>query len=269
MNEPFSKRHNYAQTNEAEITIREDAPEPLRGYVVELAYECNFKPSDLRALLCRLLKTAPDASNWSEFPNIDSEVKILLHDCPWYKVYDFMECLYHTGAPTRFSHDVIKFEKEINEYFLERGIGWLMSNGLIETRGPEAFQTSVKAAIQELSTSGYSTANGELKEAIHDLSRRPVPDLSGAIHHSMGALEAVCRSISGDNKLTLGEVIKKFPNLVPRPLDDVVSKTWGFSSERGRHIKEGGVLSYEEAALVVGISSSLCMYLALKKKLNQ
>lgn len=269
MNEPFSKRHSYAQVNEAEITVREDAPEPLRGYVVELAYECNFKPSDLRTLLCRLLKVAPDTSNWSEYPNINSEVKTLLCDCPWYKVYDFMERIYHAGASIPFSRDVVKFEKEINEYFMERGIGWLMSNGLIETRGPEAFQASVKSAIQELAASSFLTANGELKEAIHDLSRRPVPDLSGAIHHSMGALEAVCRSVSGDSKLTLGEVIKRFPNLVPRPLDEVVSKAWGYSSERGRHIREGGISSYEEAALVVGISASLCMYLALKTKTNQ
>ncbi len=60
MNEPFSRRYNFAQTNEAEITIREEAPEQLRGYLVELAYECNFNPGELRTLLCRLLKTVPD-----------------------------------------------------------------------------------------------------------------------------------------------------------------------------------------------------------------
>jgi hypothetical protein len=38
MDEPFSKRNRYHQVQEAEITIREDAPHELREFVVQLAY---------------------------------------------------------------------------------------------------------------------------------------------------------------------------------------------------------------------------------------
>ncbi len=269
MSDLFSKRHNFHRAIEVEITIREDAPQDLREYIIQLAYECSYKPSELRSILCPLLKCTPDRSNWSEFPNIDGEVDLLLSSSLWYKVYDFIEKIYQYGTMIPYSKDIVKFESEVNDYFFEKGIGWLMSGGRVEARGTEAFQASIKNSIQELSNSGYITANGELKEAINDLSRRPIPDLSGAIHHSMGALEAVCRKISGNDKMTLGEVIKSQPTLVPRPLDDVISKSWGYSSERGRHIKEGGISSYEEAALIVGIASSLCMYLALKTKVIQ
>jgi hypothetical protein len=44
----------------------------------------------------------------------------------------------------------------------------------------------------------------------------------------------------------------------------VISKVYGFASEQGRHLKEGGVPNYEEAELVVHLSASLCTYLAKK-----
>jgi hypothetical protein len=40
----------------------------------------------------------------------------------------------------------------------------------------------------------------------------------------MGCLEAVTRDITGDEKLTLGEILKKRPELVPAPLDTALSK---------------------------------------------
>jgi hypothetical protein len=40
----------------------------------------------------------------------------------------------------------------------------------------------------------------------------------------MGCLEAVARDITDDEKLTLGEILKKRPELVPAPLDTALSK---------------------------------------------
>src|SRR5262245_11372203 len=78
----FSQRHGY-EPPEAEITMRHEAPNWLRELVVDLAYEARFKPSDLRGWLCRLLLETADRNNWSEFPNIDTEVRGLLSSAPW------------------------------------------------------------------------------------------------------------------------------------------------------------------------------------------
>lgn len=264
MSESFSKRNRYHQVVEAEIIVREDAPSELRDFVIQLAYECGYKPSTLRSIFCSALRKAPDRGNWSEYPNIDGEVSYLIHSCQWYRVYDLIEKIVEQGMGARYSYDIERFSQELNEYFLESGIGWELSEGLIETRGPQHFQASVKASIASLHVSGYQTAHNELQEALHDLSRRPNPDVTGAIHHAMGALESIARKTCGNDKLTLGEIVKKYPNILPRPLDEAVSKSWGYASEAGRHIKESGTASQEEALLIVGLASTLCAYLSAK-----
>lgn len=61
MTDRFSSRHGFAQVREPDITVREDAPHELRGVVVQLAYECGFRPKTLRPLVCRILKTRPES----------------------------------------------------------------------------------------------------------------------------------------------------------------------------------------------------------------
>lgn len=77
-------------------------------------------------------------------------------------------------------------------------------------------------------------------------------------------MECLCREITGEKKSTLGKLIKEHPNIVPSPLNKVISEIFGFSSEQGRHLREGGEPNYEEAELVVHLSASLCSYLCKK-----
>lgn len=51
----FSTRHGFSSINQVEITIREDAPEKLRGFFLQLTYDCGFKPTKLRELVCKKL----------------------------------------------------------------------------------------------------------------------------------------------------------------------------------------------------------------------
>ena len=75
-------------------------------------------------------------------------------------------------------------------------------------------------------------------------------------------MECVAREITGDKKLTLGELIKKNREIVPAPLDTVIGKMWGFSSEQGRHLQEGKEPAFDEVELLVGLSASISAYLA-------
>jgi hypothetical protein len=257
MTEKFSNRFGYQTYEEVEIAVREDAPHELRGVIVDLAYDSGFQPSRLRSLVCRVLMTRPDENNWSEFPNIDSEVRELIDTCKWYEVYDIIESIYKA----LHQNNLREFEERLNRYFEQRGIGWKINDGLIVTRGDENFEKSVGSATSELSQHGFPTANRELHEALVDLSRRPEPDITGSIQHSMAALECVAREVSGQKNSTLGEIIKRNKNLIPSPLDSAVSKAWGYASENARHVREGGIPSYAEAELVVGICASVCSYL--------
>lgn len=264
--EPFSSRHGFHQTSNIEISVRHDAPYELRGVLVELAYSCGFGPKSLRSLVCRVLLKRPDPNNWSEYPNIDYEVRELLDSCVWYRVYDVAEAICNKMFEAQSYFDPEKFQSDLNVFFIENGIGWQIADGRIEVRGPEVIQQAVNKTKELLNSTGQKTAQQELHEALVDLSRRPEPDISGAIQHSMAALECVAREVTGDPKATLGEIIKRNPNFIPKPIDDAVSKAWGYASEHARHIREGRLPSYEEAELVVGLCASVGTYLVKKKK---
>ncbi|MDR3541703.1 MAG: hypothetical protein P4L69_12170 [Desulfosporosinus sp.] len=266
--ETFSKRYGFASVDEIEIAVRNDAPDGLRQYIVQLAYESGFKPpSKLRSVVCYLLKIAPDKTNWSEYPNIDDEVYELLSRCKWYNIYDLIERLMSIMHETPYSYNPDTFEQDLNEYFIENGIGWKVVNGILEMRGPESFEVVITNAQQIESKAGLITASKELHEAIADLSRRPNPDTTGAIQHAMASLECVAREATGNRKSTLGEIMKQSGEIIPRPLDQAVIKAWGFASEHGRHLKEGLEPTFNEAELIVGICAAVGSYLSKQIKI--
>lgn len=265
MREPFSKRNGYANMQEAQITVREDAPDDLRGYIPQLTYECGISPSTLRDIVCRALRKQPDSNNWSEYPNIANEVDYLLRDCKWFKVYDIIERILdnlgnHNYRAENFEH----FQNELNEYFVENGIGWQVVEGQIQMRGPESFEAVLNNAKQTAQTFGHPTAANELHQAISDLSRRPEPDPTGAIQHAIASLECVARHITGDSKANLGMILKRHKTMLPPPLDDAVAMAWGYASEHGRHLREGRNPSFQEAELLVGLSAALSNYIIKK-----
>jgi hypothetical protein len=256
--EPFSKRFGYAGASQ-DITVREDAPEPLRVAIVDEAPNCGLDPYDLRRIICRTLRKRPDSNNWSA-GNVWGEVQELVDECEWFRVYDIIEAiLRELGDDNR-----LRYTTKLNEVFFEYGIGWKLENTQVVSRGDEAFEFAVRQAAEGFAHAGRITAQREIEEALRDLSRRPTADLTGAIHHGMGALECVARDVCGDDKATLGQVLKRRPDLFPRPLGTALSQLWGFSSDYARHISEERTPTREDAELVVGLAAVVATYLSRK-----
>jgi hypothetical protein len=250
----FSARRQYS-LGEAEITIREDAPGEVRGAVIAIARESHLNAEQVRDLACRVLRRLPDRYNWSK-ANVLREAEGLLESCAWYSVYDFAEACYEQLSELD-AEDAELYQAELNRFFREHGVGYQMVEGMIEDRGSEAFELEVQTATEKLENDGHSTAARELKEARLDLSRRPTPDVTGAIQHALGALECVAREVSGDARSTLGQLVKRHPGLFPTPLDTAVEKAWGYASEVARHVREGGTPTAAEARFVVGFVAVL------------
>jgi hypothetical protein len=148
------------------------------------------------------------------------------------------------------------------------GVGWQLKDNLIQIRGSDTHEELVRTAIEVISSSGLSTAQGEIAEAIRDLSRRPDPDLSGSVHHAMAALECVAREVIQDAKPTLGDLVSRHPEWFPKPLDEIVSKAWGYASENARHGREDRKLDRTDAELIVGLCSVVTTYLLRKRTEN-
>lgn len=268
--ERFSERFGFAENEIKEIEIINDAPKELRGIVLDIAYESGMSAGSMRNLICYIFRIREDLGNWSE-PNIHYEIIDILDSCKWYEVYDLIEHVYqhllNRANISAYSSNDYKygyFQGEINKYFIKKGIGWKLVDGKLEVRSNELFEHALKESKELLQQSGRSTANNELNEAIKDLSKRPSADITGSIQHCLAALECLARDITGNKNSTLGEILKKCPNLVPKPLDMAIEKIWGYSSEFGRHLREGRLPTFEEATLVVGLVSVLTNYLISK-----
>jgi hypothetical protein len=184
----------------------------------------------------------------------------LVDNCEWYLIYDIIEVIIQRLN----KNEQETFTSEINEYFITNGIGWKIVNEEIETRGDEVFETAIDTVVKVLESAKLQTAKTEIREALNDLSRRPSPDITGAIQHSLACLECVTREATGDKKATLGELMKKYPGIIPSPLDQAVTKIWGFTSEQGRHLREGEAPEYLEAELVVEVTAAISTYLGKK-----
>jgi hypothetical protein len=260
---PFSKRHNLGAA-EPPISIRYEAPRSLRFSLIALGRRGGLSHDQLLDLFTQVLLVAPEG-NWSP-AYIEKEVTEVLYRADWPSVYDCAEALY---LRLQRLHDQIWtdppahewYEKELNAFFIREGIGWKMEGGAIHFRGPHSLEGAIELALGELQETGRTTALRELQESRNDLSRRPDPDVTGAIQHALAAVECLLRDIVGDPRPTLGDLIKKNPHLFPKPLDDAMHKLWGFASEFARHLREGRSPSIPEAILVVGIASSIIAYL--------
>jgi hypothetical protein len=260
MSPNFSDRYGFRPA-EPEITIREDAPEDLRFAVAQIAVNAGMAPSRIRDVVCTVLFVAPDRNNWSEYPNIWDEVRGLLEDCGWFKVYDIAERLHRS----LHYQQADQFRDELNRFFREKGIGWELKDGEgIVFRGSAPFTAATINAVEALTTTGRTNAASEIREALRDISRRPEPDRTGAIQHSIAALESVARDIANEPGLTLGRLVPRLS--LPRPLDEAVEQLWGFASDRARHIREGQQLGDDEAELVVSVACAVSIFLVQRTR---
>jgi hypothetical protein len=267
MSDSFSKRHGYASSS-PEITIREGVTDYVRHYALKEARGEALSAHVLREIVCRIVRAAPDtAGNWSD-SNILREIEDLVSNCKWWMVYDIIEAIYaHLSKYQNWREEgdyATPYAAEVNRMFMDEGIGWKLGEGRIVSRGSDSFEIEVKNAVQSLAEAKRVTASSRLAEAFADLSRRPKPDLAGAITHAMGALECVARDVTSDEKATLGEIIKANASLFPPPLDKAVAFLWGYASNTARHVVEGTEPAFEEAELIIGTSANVAAYLSKK-----
>jgi hypothetical protein len=255
----FSDRFGYQHAPAASEIIREGAPDGIRFALREIARECGINPTPMRAIVCRILLVPPDPNNWSDYPNIWLEVESLLDACEWYFVYDICEAFY-AFLSQHMPNNALPFVQRINRAFERLSIGWRLIDGRLEYHGTEGFSEAVGSAVEMAEQSGMQTAASELHEALSDISRRPNPDTTGAVQHSLAALECVAREITGERSATLGRLVQRHLSL-PSPLDAAVEKLWGFASNTGRHLEEGRAPAFEDAEFVVSTASAVCTYL--------
>jgi len=241
----------------------DEAPQPLRFFLLKyLQTKYVAYPAQAAELLEQFLRR-PGLKN--EFynphdPTVWERVYSYIEEFKWWEVYDFAEVIFRSIASSN-RYEAEGFQTELNKIFAEYNIPYRMFGGEIVYRGSESFESTVAIAKSVLAARGRKTAKDEIHKSLEDLSRHP-PDLTGAVHHAMAALECVAKEVCGEESGTLGQVIKKHPDKFPAPVGDAVSKLYGFASAKGRHITEGGEPDPKEVELIVGIAATVATYLS-------
>ena len=257
MPDRFSIRYGI-QASVPDITITQSFPLDHRVAVIQIASDLGVSASSLRWAMLRVLVIGIDTTDWSH-DFIWPELVYAINECNWWDVYEIAEEVYKIpGFRARN-----EYANRLNLFFLRKGFGWEMRDGLIEYRGSEPYQEVTESADQTLQYYGLNESSKAVREARRALSRRPDPDLPGAVYHAMRALEAVARSDTGDSDKSLGALVSSLD--LPKPLDEAVRKLWGFSSQYARHGSEEKVIDLDEAELVVTVACATAAFIAKRQ----
>ena len=239
-----------------EITIRFDAPTELREWLFCLIKRLKYSIKSFRDIVCQMSYQTANPNQWGENSYMEEEIRELLDNCQWNNIYDIIEETYRQ-IPMDIKED---YTSSLNDFFYNKGYGWKLENGQVLSRGDGAFEESISSAVTCVKDTNPD-AFYEIREALVDISKRPEPDVTGAVQHSMAAVECLCKQLTGTPNDTLGKIINDNREKFPSPLDSALHHLWGFASNHGRHVIEGKSPTFEEAELVVHICASIIPYL--------
>lgn len=281
----FSQRNRYAKP--PEISVREELPQKLRPPIAQIAARRVGSKTLIQIVKAVLdpydLNPPSQVAGWVIFVgNGDADLIVatkMLDQSAWFRVYDVIESIHRHlvrrdqqgGIPVEGAPHAPVFERDINRYFVNTGIGWQLVNGEIVTRGSEAFERTLEVAGQELAE--RPTTQARIREAINDLSRRPQPDLSGAVSHAFAAMECIIGDIKYtpeeirlDKRHTFGSFLQRHPDLFPsEDLKEGFQYLWRYANNEGsRHGKEGLEPARDEVELIVSLAATLVTYLNRK-----
>jgi hypothetical protein len=108
-----------------------------------------------------------------------------------------------------------------------------------------------------------------IKQALDLFADRKSPDYRNSIKESISAVESMCKLITGDDKATLGTVLKRLEDKVGlhRALKKAFDSLYGYTSDEGgiRHaLLEESDLKSEDAYFMLVTCSAFINYLKAK-----
>lgn len=183
----------------------------------------------------------------------------------WYEVYDFVEFVAHRSIWTSSSNAI----KDFNEVLAEELSAYRFVAGKLVPISSEQEKSAIERAVSQTSHP-YSTTSEHLRQAIDLLGRKPTPDYRNSIKESISAVEALCATITGEPKATLGQALKIIDNQAKLhgALRSAFEKLYGYTSDANgiRHaLMEGSKLEQEDAIFMLVACSAFVSYVIAKQ----
>jgi|ERR1035438_1893721 hypothetical protein len=180
----------------------------------------------------------------------------------WSDVYDFVEFLAGLRQADR------AFTKNCNAVLERELSGYRFSECQLV---PITTTEELKALERAVDLSEpYQSVRLHVSTAIDLFSDRKNPDYRNSIKEAISAVEAMCRIITGDEKATLGQALKRLEDKgIPlhRALKNSFSNLYGYTNDADgiRHaLLEESTLDFEDAEFMLVSCSAFVNYLAAK-----
>ncbi|MCF8053656.1 MAG: hypothetical protein K9K75_00285 [Deltaproteobacteria bacterium] len=164
-------------------------------------------------------------NNWTK---VLEQLRRYFFDCEWYEAYDFIEFVANNFNKYQFPE---KFTKSCNALLEKEMSAYRFVDGTI-TRITEQHEVAEIELALEKSAGPVRT---HLRRALELLSDRGSPDYRNSIKESISAVESFVAITTGQEKGTLGQLIKKLETdigLHPA-LKTAFSSLYGYTSDEG------------------------------------
>ncbi len=132
----------------------------------------------------------------------------------------------------------------------------------------EITDTNEIAAIEDALNHPDDPVRAHIQAALAMLSDRKSPDYRNSIKEAISAVEATCRLVTGMKNATLGDALKKVPDLHPA-LQKGFLALYGFTSDASgiRHsLLDESNLTYVDAKFMLAACASFVSYLRSNAK---
>lgn len=188
--------------------------------------------------------------------------KKYIYECEWYYLFDFVEFI------VKYTSGLSKLDpgKYLNQVFKKYGVGYTIINGWVTPVSDKVEIESIQNAIDN----NIESSKYHLQRALELLSDREQPDFRNSIKESISAIESLCRKITGDDKGTLGKLIKvvEEKGYIHQSMKNAFSSLYGYTSDEGgiRHslTDAGESPTLEDARYMLVICSAFSNYLISK-----
>lgn len=187
-----------------------------------------------------------------------SEVRYYFFDAEWFEVYDIIESLLNIiSNPNVFREFCNKvLARENSAYrFIDDKISPISSSTEIESIETVLATTELLPGI-----------HAHLQQALHHLSDRKSPDFRNSIKESISAVEGICKYLTGNDKVTLGEAlaILERADVLHPALKSSFSSLYGYTSNADgiRHaMMDTPNLTYIDAKYMLVVCTTFINYM--------
>ncbi|GIP51792.1 AbiJ-NTD4 domain-containing protein [Paenibacillus vini] len=187
----------------------------------------------------------------------------------WHFAYDFIE-VYLEKVSERSKSNSNNLAKEFNRVLEEEKSGYRIVKRLVV---PITTKSELKSIDQSTNTK-YDSVNIHMLKALSLYSRRKNPDYENSIKESISAIESLCCIITGNNKATLGDALKKMDESglkLHGALKSALNQLYGYTSDQNG-IRHAGIdfagASTEDAKYMLVSCSGFVNYIVEKWEKN-